>query len=88
MSQPYARSPRVDVSRVGERSVLYHRENREALVLNASGSWLWDQLSTPRSGEELAAALQSRYKLSPEQAAQDVERFLDDLRQHDALARS
>jgi hypothetical protein len=81
----YAQSARVDVSRVGERAVLYHRDSREALVLNVTGSWLWECLSTAQTEEQLTSALQAQYRLSVEQASRDVQRFLSDLRQHDAI---
>jgi hypothetical protein len=88
MSVDYMRSPRVDVSRVGERAVLYHRDSRTALVLNPSGSWLWDQLATARSRDQLAAALRGRYNLSSDQAERDTDQFLSDLRHHQALEES
>jgi hypothetical protein len=54
--------------------------------LNPTGSWLWDQLASGRTADQLASALQQQYHLSPDQAAQDVTQFLDNLRRHDALA--
>ena len=81
----YRRSERVDISRVGTRAVLYHRDSRKALVLNPSGSWLWDQLASPRSRDQLAAALQEKYRLSSDQAGRDTDRFLDNLSQHEAI---
>jgi hypothetical protein len=86
MPAAYTRNARIDVSRVGQRAVLYHRDSREALVLNPTGSWLWDQLASGRTADQLASALQQQYHLSPDQAAQDVTQFLDNLRRHDALA--
>lgn len=88
LSHQYARSDRVEVTRVGERAVLYHRDSRKALVLNPSGSWLWEHMNAPCTGEQLAAALQNRYALPTGQAAQDVQQFIDDLRVHDAIVRS
>jgi Coenzyme PQQ synthesis protein D (PqqD) len=86
MAAAYTRNGRIDVSRVGQRAVLYHRDSREAIVLNPSGSWLWDQLASSRTADQLTSVLQQQYHLSPEQAAQDVDHFLNDLRRHDALA--
>ena len=76
---------RVEVSRVGSRAVLYNRDSREAVVLNPTGSWLWEQLASGRTADDLAAALQQRYGLSREQASQDVAHFLADLRSHNAI---
>jgi len=81
----YKRSERVDISRVGSRAVLYHRDSRKALVLNPSGSWLWDQLARARSRDQLAAALQEKYSLSSDQAGRDTDQFLDNLRLHEAI---
>ena len=78
----------MDVSRVGRRAVLYHRDRREAVVLNPTGSWLWDQLTSGKTSDDLAAALQHQCRLSHDQAARDVQHFLDDLRSHDAIVGS
>lgn len=85
MPVDYIRSQRVDISRVGTRAVLYHRDSRKALVLNPSASWLWEQLASTRSRDQLADALRERYSLSSDQAARDTDQFLSDLRQHDAI---
>jgi hypothetical protein len=85
MPVDYIRSQRVDISRVGTRAVLYHRDSRKALVLNPSASWLWEQLASTRSRDQLADALRERYSLSSDQAARDIDQFLSDLRQHDAI---
>jgi hypothetical protein len=84
----YTRNFRIDVSRVGRRAVLYHRDSREAVVLNPTGSWLWDQLASRRTASALASALQQQYGLSPDQASHDVDQFLADLRSHDAIVSS
>lgn len=86
MPAAYLRNGRIDVSRVGQRAVLYHRDTREALVLNPTGSWLWDHLEPSSTIDQLALALQQQYGLLPDQAAHDVNQFLDDLRRHDAIA--
>ncbi|HET7378578.1 MAG TPA: PqqD family protein [Gaiellales bacterium] len=85
MRAEYTRNRRVDVSRVGRRAVLYHRDSREAVVLNPTGSWLWDQLSSQRTADELAAAMQRHYGLPPDQASHEVDQFLAELRSHDAI---
>jgi hypothetical protein len=85
MASGYMRSDRVDVSRVGARAVLYHRDSRKALVLNPSGSWLWEQLASTRSRDQLAIALQEKYSLPSDEARRDTDRFLDNLSQHQAI---
>ena len=82
----YARSARVEVSRVGERVVLYHRDNGKALVLNPTGTWLWEQLVTSHTRDQLVAALRERHaELSAQQALQDTEAFLRELHEHHAI---
>ena len=50
----YARSQDVDSSSVGDRVVLYHRGSRTALVLNPTGSWLWQGLVASATALDLA----------------------------------
>lgn len=84
--QSFVRSQKIENSRVGERNVLYHRDSGKAIVLNPTGSWLWEQLSTPQTAEALIAVLQQRFpEVSPEQALRDVEAFLDELKEHQAV---
>jgi hypothetical protein len=82
-SSSYARSPDASASTVGDRVVLYHRTSRAALVLNPTGSWIWEQLHTPRTPAVLAEGLRRRYpSLSDDQAQRDVDTFLSDLVRH------
>jgi hypothetical protein len=79
----YARAPDASASTVGDRVVLYHRVSRAALVLNPTGSWIWEQLADPRSSAVLADHLRTRFpSLSPEGAERDVNTFLTDLVRH------
>jgi hypothetical protein len=79
----YARSPDASASTVGDRVVLYHRTSRAALVLNPTGSWIWEQLSVPQTSAALADGLRRRYpSLSDDQAQRDVDTFLIDLVGH------
>lgn len=79
-------SPDVDASRVGDRLVLYHRGTRKALVLNPTGSWLWDQLAAGCTSEQLADALVARWPaLGRDRASADASAFLDELGRHDML---
>ena len=51
----------------------------EVLVLNASGTWLWERLAMAQGVGELAAGLTARYSLAPAQALTDVHTFVDSL---------
>ena len=86
MDPAYARSEQVEGSTVGDRVVLYHRTSRSALVLNPTGSRLWERLATPATPQDLAAALRERFPtLTREDALQDVFTFLDELTRHGAV---
>jgi hypothetical protein len=82
----YARSEQVEGSTVGDRVVLYHRTSRSALVLNPTGSRLWERLASPASPQDLTAALRERFPtLSQEDALRDVGAFLAELTRHEAI---
>lgn len=86
MDPAYTRSDQVEVSAVGDRVVLYHRTSRSALVLNPTGSRIWERLATPARLEDLTAALRERFPaLSGEAALRDVSSFLDELTRHGAI---
>ena len=82
----YRRPHYVEESKVGARVVLYHRESREAVVLNPTGSLLWQLLAASQTKPTLAEQLQSRFpSLKDEQAMSDTSAFLDDLLKHGML---
>lgn len=82
----YRQSDNAQSSTVGERVVLYHRETQKAIVLNPTGSRLWNELSSPRTESELAEGLCRAYPgLSPAKAAEDVARYLEQLTDHNLL---
>jgi hypothetical protein len=82
----YRRPHNVEESKVGDRVVLYHCDSREAVVLNPTGSWLWQLLATSQTKPTLAEQLQSRFpSLKDEQAMSDTSAFLDDLLEHGML---
>lgn len=51
------------------------------MTLNDSGLLLWNMLKEGCNGEELTAAILAEYEVDEETAAQDVEKFLERLRQ-------
>lgn len=79
----YLRAPDVDGAVVGERAVLYHRQSGTAVVLNPTGSWLWELLIAFPTPQALAEQLRAKCPaLTGEQAARDVSTFLKALCQH------
>ena len=56
------------------------------ITLNETGAFLWEQLAQERTAEQLAAAMLEEYDVTAEVAAQDVARFVDQLRDAELLA--
>lgn len=84
---PYSRSPHASASAVGDRIVLYHHVSRAAIVLNPTGSLVWEALDTPQTLAQLTSRLQARYPtLDAVRAEQDVTAFLSELTTHAMVA--
>ena len=82
----YSQSPAVETSPVGDRVVLYDNASRKAIVLNPTGAWLWQQLSTPSSAAELTQKLQARFSnVDAAQVQADVEACLKSLVEQELL---
>jgi len=82
----YRQSLDAQSSVVGDRIVLYHRQTQKALVLNPTGSRLWQELSTARTETELAEELCRAFPdLPAPRAAEDVARYLEQLNEHQLL---
>ena len=64
---------------VEDQALIVLTRRGEVLVLNASGTWLWERLAGGPGVGELAAGLAARYGLAPTQALTDVLAFLDSL---------
>ena len=54
-------------------------------VLNETGEYLWNLLSSPMGAEDLARHLISEYQIPLVQATSDVRAFLDEMRASGAL---
>lgn len=82
----YHRSSQAEESKVGERSVLYHRVSRKAVVLNPTGAIIWQLLASPQTVATLVEHLQIRFpSVAEEQARQDVTAFLQELSVHELI---
>ncbi len=44
--------------------------------LNETGLWFWQQLESPKTGQELLAAMLAEYDVDEATAADEIERFL------------
>ncbi|MCC6991183.1 MAG: PqqD family protein, partial [Acidobacteria bacterium] len=61
--------------------------SRAAVVLNPTGSRIWERLDTPRTIADLSGDLCRRFPaLSADEAARDVSAFLEELTRHDMVA--
>jgi hypothetical protein len=79
----FGRTEDVETSTAGDRVVLYHRRSKHALVLNPTGSWIWELLLEPTSVTVLVSELSHHYPTIPvDQVERDVAALLDDLRGH------
>ncbi len=59
--------------------VLMHVESGKYYSLNAVGSAVWKQLSSPRSLSELCDLVVDEFEVDPETCRRDVEALLEDL---------
>jgi hypothetical protein len=86
VSQKCQLSPGVQLSRTGDRCVLFNEKTGTAIVLNPTGTILAGLLENPRSEADLAGELEKRFDgLSNAQAAVDTAAFLKQLQEHKML---
>lgn len=86
MNAQYQRTPNVTESSVGSKRILYHPIQKKAVVLNATGSWVWTQLDQPLTLDSLVTRLHEEYPGSPaDQLRQDLQAYLDELLQQDVV---
>lgn len=79
-------SPGVQLSRTGDRCVLFNEHTGTAIVLNPTGTILAELLENPRSEADLASELEDRFDgLSNAQATADTAAFLKQLQEHKML---
>jgi hypothetical protein len=85
-ARSYRRVDAVEKTVVGDRTVLYHKTDGTALVLNPTGSLLWEQLERPLEAADLVRALAERFAgLDTGRAESDVASFLSELTAHHLL---
>lgn len=76
------RSERVDETRVGDRVVLYQRDTGSGVVLNPTGSRIWDSLTMPASAKDLVERLARENLAIPrDRIAADVETYVNSLKE-------
>jgi Coenzyme PQQ synthesis protein D (PqqD) len=90
MSDPkLARHEQTSTHPSGQRVVVFHSETKDSIVLNPTGSWLWNQLEQPRRQSELVASLcQEHPDVPDENIAKDVEFYVKELVENKILVAS
>ena len=74
------RHPEAESHPSGERVVVYHKSTKSSIVLNPTGSWLWEQLDQPQSRQELVDKLVRKFpEVERERLAADVDVYLREL---------
>ncbi len=71
-----------------EESVLLDVDSGIAVRLNATGTWIWDQLDEPRGVAELARGLAGRFEIAESRALDDVIAFAREMARRELLAAS
>ena len=67
--------------------LVFNPESNAAMTLNKTGVYLWGRLKEGASEAEMASELVRRYSgVTEEQAAADVKKFLEDLRNRSLLS--
>ena len=62
-------------------TVLFNPANNKFCVLNATAAFIWQSLDRPRTAQEIATEVASHFaNVGLEQAEQDVQRALTELR--------
>lgn len=80
----WRRNPQVVARKIGEEMILVPTgrgivDLQCLFTLNDTGCFLWEELVDPRSAAQLSAALVGQFEVSPEQAAEDLRRFLAEM---------
>lgn len=70
---------------VNDELLMMSVEHGKYFNLNAVGARIWELLEAPITVDGLVAALTSEYDVAPDTARQEVERFLDALRERGLL---
>ncbi len=82
----FRRSEEIDVSVAGDRAILYHRHAQRAIVLNPTGTLLWELLVSPQTFEELTQQLQLHFpQIEASLLRCDIEKYLNELVEQEAI---
>jgi hypothetical protein len=77
--------PQVAARVVDGSAVIVLADTGEVTVLNPVGTRVWELCDGSRSAREIARMITAEFEVTPEQALQDVENFLGELVQAQAI---
>jgi len=72
----YKRSPLVVCCELDGQTALFHSSTCDYLVLNETGSAIWDALHSPMTLEQICKKLLAEYEVTSEQCQTSVEEWL------------
>ena len=73
------RNPDLVAAPVGDELVMFSAELGKYYALNEGAAAVWQGIERPVTVEQLCAALQERFDVSPEECRRDVSRYVDEL---------
>lgn len=80
------RHPHTETIPSGERVVIYQSQTQNSIVLNPTGSWLWNQLETPRTLDWLVESLgQEHPEVSLETLENDLQAYVGEMLHNELL---
>jgi hypothetical protein len=85
----FQRNPRVEIAPLDDELILFDPLSSKFLVLNATGSYLWERLSELQTPDDLARAVCGRFSgIEMANALRDVTEILEQMVSHELVTRS
>jgi hypothetical protein len=73
-------------AKVGDELVMMSAEKGNYIGLSEVGARIWELIDTPQEVDVVCAQLQAEYDVAPDICRAEVEKFLNELVQHGAVA--
>ena len=89
MSEPViSRHAETETIPSGERVVVYQNQTQNSIILNPTGSWLWNQLESPRSLGWLVETLGREHpEVDSQTLRNDIEAYIGEMLENQVLVR-
>ena len=84
----FKRSPLVVCCELDGQTALFHSSTCDYLVLNETGSAIWDALQSPMTLEQICKKLLAKYEVTSEQCQMNVEEWLSMAIEKEIIANS